>query len=82
MDTAALANILNYHVVAGKIMAADLTNGMELVTVQGSNITVAVDSSGGVTLNAGTANEAEVLTADIQASNGVIHAISDFLVPP
>lgn len=80
LDAAALADVLKYHVVGEKIMAADLTNGMQLVTLQGANITVSV--SAGVTLNAGSTNPATVVTADIQASNGVIHAISDYLVAP
>ena len=70
-----LAQILKYHVVSGKVMAADVTAG-DVPTVEGSNIAVTVD--GGVKLN-GTSN---VIITDVAASNGVIHAIDAVLLPP
>ena len=69
-----LVAILTYHVVAGKVMAADVTAG-DVASVQGENITVATD--GGVKVN--TAN---VVTTDVEASNGVIHVIDAVIVPP
>ena len=68
-----LVKILTYHVVAGKVMAADVTAG-EVATVEGQNITLATD--GGVTVNG-----ANVVTADVEASNGVIHVIDSVIVP-
>ena len=70
----ALKAILTYHVVSGKVHAADVTTG-DVPTVQGS--TMAVDTSEGVVIN-GTA---KVTATDIEASNGVIHVIDSVLVP-
>jgi uncharacterized surface protein with fasciclin (FAS1) repeats len=70
-----LQAILTYHVVAGTVLAADVTTG-DVPTVEGSNI--AVDTSMGVVLN-GTAN---VTATDIMASNGVIHVIDAVILPP
>ena len=69
-----LTAILTYHVVPGKVMSGDLTNGMEAGTVQGSNVTIMTD--GGVTVEG-----ANVVTADIETSNGVIHVIDTVIVP-
>lgn len=69
-----LAAILTYHVVPGKVMSGDLTNGMEAATVEGSAVTIMTD--GGVTVE-----EASVVTADIEASNGVIHVIDKVILP-
>lgn len=70
-----LSTILTYHVVDGKVMSTDLTDG-DVGTLQGEDITV--DLTDGVTLN-GTVT---VTAADIEASNGVIHVIDGVLVPP
>lgn len=72
-DKAALTKVLTYHVVAGKVMAADVKAG-QVKTVQGGNVTMATD--GGVTVNG-----AKVVAADVAASNGVIHAIDTVLMP-
>jgi uncharacterized surface protein with fasciclin (FAS1) repeats len=69
-----LVAILTYHVVAGEVMAADVTAG-DVASVQGENITVTTD--GGVKVN--TAN---VVTTNVDASNGVIHVIDAVIVPP
>ena len=69
-----LAEILTYHVVAGKVMSTDLTDGMTPATVNGETITIDLD--GGVKVN-----DANVTTADIEASNGVIHVIDKVLIP-
>jgi len=71
-----LAQILTYHVVAGKVMAADVSAG-DVPSVEGSPITIAIDGST-VTLN-GTA---KVVATDVAASNGVIHVIDAVLLPP
>lgn len=70
-----LVQILTYHVVAGKVMAADVTAG-DVPSVEGSDITITVD--GGVKLN-GSAN---VVATDVEASNGVIHVIDAVILPP
>ena len=70
-----LVSILTYHVVPGAVMSTDLSDGMTAATVQGSDITIDLDS--GVMVN-----EANVVTADIAASNGVIHVIDAVILPP
>ena len=73
-NKAVLAQILTYHVVSGTVMAADVTDG-DVATVEGSNITLSTAS--GVTVNG-----ANVVAADVLASNGVIHAIDAVILPP
>ena len=73
-NKAVLVSILTYHVVAGKVMAADIVAG-DVPTVEGSNVTL--DTMSGVKVNAAT-----VTTADVAASNGVIHVIDAVIVPP
>ena len=73
-NKALLAQILTYHVVSGKVMAADVTAG-DVATVEGSNIMLATTS--GVKVN-----DATVVAADVEASNGVIHAIDAVILPP
>ncbi|MDX5357794.1 MAG: fasciclin domain-containing protein [Rhodobacterales bacterium] len=74
-NKAKLTAILTYHVVPGKVMSGDLTNGMKAATVQGAEVTIMTD--GGVKVN-----EASVVTPDIAASNGVIHVIDSVIMPP
>ncbi|WP_211221944.1 fasciclin domain-containing protein [Lacticigenium naphthae] len=69
-----LANVLTYHVVSGKVLAADLTDGMEAETVNGEMITF--DLSGDPMVN-----ESMISTTDIEATNGVIHVVDSVLVP-
>jgi len=72
-DKAKLTAVLTYHVVPGKVMAKDVKAG-KVKTVQGGEITLA--TAGGVTVN-----NAKVVKADVDASNGVIHAIDTVLMP-
>ncbi len=76
-DPAALAEVLTYHVVAGKVLAADVVGLETATTVQGEDIAIAV-VDGTVVLN-GSAN---VVTTDVMASNGVIHVIDAVILPP
>ncbi|MCO8143595.1 fasciclin domain-containing protein [Rhodovulum tesquicola] len=69
-----LVAILTYHVVPGKVMSGDLSDGMTATTVQGSDVTIGTE--GGVTVNG-----ANVTAADIEASNGVIHVIDAVILP-
>lgn len=69
-----LVAILTYHVVPGKVMSTDLTNNMMATTVQGGDLTVMTE--GGVTVNG-----ANVTTADIETSNGVIHVVDAVIIP-
>jgi len=72
-DKAKLTAVLTYHVVAGKVMAADVKAG-KVKTVQGSEITVS--TSMGVMVN-----NAKVTKTDIVADNGVIHVIDTVIMP-
>ena len=74
-DIPALTDILLYHVVAGKVMAADVVGLDAATTVQGSDIAISVD---GDTVKV---NEATVIITDIEASNGVIHVIDAVILP-
>jgi len=72
-DKAKLTAVLTYHVVPGKTMAKDVKAG-KAKTVQGNELTIA--TAGGVTVDG-----AKVTTADVAASNGVIHVIDTVLIP-
>jgi uncharacterized surface protein with fasciclin (FAS1) repeats len=70
-----LTAVLTYHVVPGKVMSTDLTEGMKAATVQGGEVTITLD--GGARVNGAT-----ISTADIAATNGVIHVIDSVILPP
>ncbi|MCL6461680.1 Uncaracterized surface protein containing fasciclin (FAS1) repeats [Flavobacterium micromati] len=70
-----LAKILTYHVVSGKMTAADLEDGQELTTVEGGNLEVMIQDG---KVKVGNAN---VVATDIIASNGIIHVIDKVLLP-
>jgi uncharacterized surface protein with fasciclin (FAS1) repeats len=77
---ATLTKILTYHVVPGKLSAADLTDGKKLTTVEGETLTVKhdgnkiwiVDAKGG---------KSQVTIPDVNQSNGVIHVVNTVLMP-
>ena len=71
-----LGDILQYHVVAGAAMSGDLTDGQEIETLLGSNVTVTINAEGVFI------NDAQVTVADIEADNGVVHVIDAVLLPP
>ena len=70
-----LAGVLKYHVVKGRLMAADLKDGQQLTTIQGDKLTVAMQG-GKVTVNG-----ANVVQADVMSNNGVAHVIDKVLMP-
>ncbi len=74
-NKAQLTAILTYHVVAGKIMAADVVKLTEAKTVNGKMLKVKVNG-GSVMIN-----DAKVTSADIGATNGVIHVIDSVVLP-
>jgi len=83
-----LTKILTYHVVAGRVDAATLTQQIQagggtaaLTTVQGGVLTARVDADGSVTLTDEKGGVARVVQADVAASNGVIHAIDTVVMP-
>lgn len=73
-DIPKLTQILKYHVVSGKVMAADVVKLKTATTVEGSD--VKIDASSGVKVNDST-----VVTPDVAADNGVIHVIDTVLMP-
>ncbi len=73
-NAAILTKLLGYHVVSGRFRAADLTNGQVLTTVEGTQLTVSI-AAGVVKVGGAT-----VTSADIAASNGVVHLIDGVLL--
>jgi uncharacterized surface protein with fasciclin (FAS1) repeats len=73
-DIPKLKKILTYHVVSGKVMAADVVGLKSAKTVEGSELKI--DASSGVKIN-----NATVVTPDVAADNGVIHIIDTVLLP-
>ena len=70
-----LTGILTFHVLAGKVMSSDISGTIEAATVNGQKVTVK-KSYGNVFVN-----DAQVVAADIEADNGVIHVINKALIP-
>ena len=69
-----LRSILTYHVVPGKIMSSDLQDGQMVETVQGNQIKVSLGDGAMI-------NEANVVKADVEASNGVVHLLDAVIMP-
>ena len=69
-----LTAILTYHVVPGKVMSGDLTDDMSAATVNGAEVMIDLD-------NGVMVEEATVVSADIETSNGVIHVIDKVILP-
>jgi transforming growth factor-beta-induced protein len=81
LSKADLTTILTYHVVAGSAASKDLKNNQVFTTVSGSP--VLIDKTTGVKLTDGAkVDDATVTTADIMASNGIIHVINFIITPP
>jgi uncharacterized surface protein with fasciclin (FAS1) repeats len=73
-DPPALARVLTYHVVPGRITSAQITQDSEQTTVEGGVLRLAVNG-------AVTVNDATVIQTDVEADNGVIHIIDRVLIP-
>jgi uncharacterized surface protein with fasciclin (FAS1) repeats len=71
-----LVAVLTYHVVSGKVLSSDLSDGMQAATVEGSNAEVMLKD--GEAMIEG----AKVVAADVEASNGVVHVIDAVILPP
>jgi uncharacterized surface protein with fasciclin (FAS1) repeats len=70
-----LTSILTYHVLVGKIMSTDLSDGMKATTVNGEEVTVHL-KEGKVFIN-----DAQVVLADVETDNGIIHAVNKVIMP-
>lgn len=70
-----LKAILTYHVVSGQVMAASVSDGLEAASLNGQPLTFAVDENGA------RVGDANIVTTDVGASNGVIHVIDTVLIP-
>jgi uncharacterized surface protein with fasciclin (FAS1) repeats len=79
-NKATLTKILTYHVVAGKLEAADLTDGKKLKTVEGEQLTVKL-ADGKVWIVDAKGGTAAVTIANVNQSNGVIHVVDTVLMP-
>ena len=77
---AKLAGVLTYHVIAGRLVAADLKDGQELTTVNGAKLKVTV-KDGKVMVGNGKDAPATVQIADVISSNGVTHVIDGVVLP-
>jgi uncharacterized surface protein with fasciclin (FAS1) repeats len=75
-DLPALTNILLYHVVDGRVLAADVAKLASATTLNGQDVTVTVAEDGTVKIN-----DATVVITDILTTNGVIHVIDTVLLP-
>lgn len=83
-----LSGILTYHVVPGRVTAAELTQQIqagggsaELTTVQGATLTARAGADGSVTLTDAAGGTSTVVQTDVPASNGIIHAIDTVVMP-
>jgi uncharacterized surface protein with fasciclin (FAS1) repeats len=75
-----LADILTYHVIPASVLSSALDNGQEVTTVQGGTLTVEITDEGVFFVDAND-GRAQVVTADVEASNGVVHIIDAVLLP-
>jgi uncharacterized surface protein with fasciclin (FAS1) repeats len=71
-----LESILTYHVVEGAVPSSDLSDGQQVATLQGGELTIGVTDAGV------TVDDATVTAADVAASNGVVHVVDTVLLPP
>ncbi|NMO95438.1 fasciclin domain-containing protein [Paenibacillus lemnae] len=69
-----LSDILLYHVAEGKVLSSDLVDGMEVTMMNGDQAVISLDSP--------MINDSNIVTPDVEASNGVIHVIDTVLLPP
>ena len=75
-----LVKVLAYHVVKGKLKAADLQDGQKLKTLTGGTLTVNKEGDT-VTIVDGAGNSATVNQADVEATNGIVHSVDTVLMP-
>ena len=71
-----LTDILLYHAVGGTALSSDLTDGQMITTINGKDVTITIN------MNGVFINDAQVIMADLEADNGVVHVIDAVLLPP
>jgi uncharacterized surface protein with fasciclin (FAS1) repeats len=81
-DPETLTAILTYHVLPAEVLSSDLDTRQEVATVEGSDMVVKITKKGDVKVGNPEIDNAVVTTADIEASNGVIHVIDKVILPP
>lgn len=79
IPTATLEAVLTYHVASGNVLAGSLTEGQTVTTLQTGTFTIGL--SGGAKITDGAGRLTNIIATDVQASNGVIHAIDKVLLP-
>ena len=72
-----LADILLYHVVGATAFSTDLSDGQMVATLNGAEVEVSIECDGSIFIN-----DAQVILADIEADNGVVHVLDAVLIPP
>lgn len=80
LDADQLATVLTYHVVTGNVVSSGLSDGLSVATVNGESFTVNIDGTA-VTLTSSTGGTSTVFLTDVQATNGVIHALDAVIIP-
>lgn len=75
-----LTDILTYHVVSGSVLSSDLVDGQVVTTLQGGTLTVNITEDGVFFVDAND-RRSQVVTTDVEASNGVVHIIDTVLLP-
>ncbi len=79
---AIIQSVLAYHVANSELLSSALTEGLEVTTQQGEKIKVVVTTTGEKKLDTGATSDALIETADLRATNGVVHIVDVVLVPP
>jgi uncharacterized surface protein with fasciclin (FAS1) repeats len=79
IPTATLEAVLVYHVVSGNVLAGSLTEGQTVTPLGGGDFTIGLAGGAKITDNGGRVSN--IIATDVQANNGVIHAIDKVLVP-
>jgi uncharacterized surface protein with fasciclin (FAS1) repeats len=82
ISDAVVQQVLKYHIANSEYLSGALTDGAEITTAQGEKIKVVVSTTGEKRLDTGATSDSKVTTADIRATNGVIHVVDIVLVPP
>ena len=80
-DPDALADVLTYHVVEGRVLAGDLQPTQTVTTVQGGSITIDVADDGTATITDANGKTVNITATDLKAKNGVVHVIDGVLTP-